>query len=189
MPLSYNQLMIEKKEYKVANLEIISTSAEVLLSGAMDEELFKRMSAVIDAEGPIKESLLFKRTINSFSLEKVGSRLLDLFLRIESTLPYRCTDDYGEKLFHNGNEESFFRPTPDAEIRYSYQIPTIEAANAIIYILSQSDSKPYKKDIAPLFLKEMEWLKMGARVNELFENALKDERIEKSKNGRYYLKN
>lgn len=181
--------MIEKKEYKVADLEIISTTPDILLSGAMDDEIRKRMSYVIEAEAPIKESLLFKRTINSFSLEKVGSRLLELFLRIESQLPYEFTDDYGEKVFHNGKDENFFRPTPDAAIRYSYQIPTVEAANAIIHILSKTDNKPYKKDIAPLFLVEMEWLKMGARVDELLENALKDDRIAKSKNGRYSLKN
>lgn len=181
--------MIEKKEYKTAELEIIQTTPESLLSGAMDEEILKRMSTVIEVEAPIKESLLFKRTINSFSLEKVGSRLLELFLRIEAKLPYSYTDDYGEKVFHNGNDECFFRPTPDAAIRYSYQIPTAEAANAIIYILSKKANKPYRKEIAPLFLEEMEWLKMGARVDELFENALKDERIAKSKNGRYSLKN
>lgn len=181
--------MIEKKEYKVANLEIVDKTPEELLSGCMNEEIKRRMISVIECEAPIKESLLFKRTINSFNLEKVGSRLAELFTNIESLLLYKCTDDFGEKVFHKEVNENFFRPTPDASIRYSYQIPTIEAANAIILILSKSDNKPYKKDIAPLFLEEMGWLKMGYRVNELFENALKDERIIKSKNGRYSLKN
>ncbi len=179
--------MIEKRDYIVTDLSVENKSPEELLSGVYDDEILKRMEAVIECEGPIKESLLFKRVINSFSLMKVGSRLLELLIKIEERLPFEATVENGEKVFHNGSEENFYRPTPDAAVRYSYQIPTIESANALITMLSSISGKPYKKELAPLFLSTMGWDKMGAKVRELFERGLEDERIKKSKNGRYSL--
>ncbi len=70
-------------------------------------------------------------------------------------------------------------------MRYSYQIPEKEAANAILYILEKGDKNSYTKStLYRLFLSEMEYLKSGDRIVELFNAALMDERIKISGNGR-----
>ncbi len=177
-------------DYIVSSLDVCRKTPEELLSGILDDDILSRFERIIEAEAPIREALLFKRAINSYGLEKVGSRLLELFTRIEARISFPHTDECGEKVFHRKDcEENYFRPTPDAEIRYSYQIPYKEAGNAVVYILEKAGRSLYRKEIAELFLKEMGWERQGAKVRELLDGALKDERIHKTSNGRYFMNN
>ena len=176
--------MIKRFEYQIAYLENKKATPEMLISRSLDDEIKKRMSKVVEIEAPIKEQLLYKRIINSLSMQKVGSRLLPIFKEIASTLGYIKDEENGELVFHKENED-YFRPTPDSSIRYSYQIPYTEGANCVLYILENGQKNSYsKKELKALFLKELGYLKCGSKVDELFENSLKDRRIRKSGNGR-----
>ena len=180
--------MIQKRDYIVSRLDICRKTPEELLSGSLDDEILSRFEMIIETEAPIREALLFKRAINSYGLEKVGSRLQALFSTIEARISFPYTDECGEKVFHRKDcDESYFRPTPDASIRYSYQIPYKEAANAVIYILEKTGHSLYRKEISELFLKEMGWERQGSKVRDLLDGALRDERLSKSSNGRYFL--
>ena len=101
--------MIEKRKYAAADLPQIAAEPEAIISGAMDDEIRERMERTIEIEGPILEPLLFKRVINSMSLKKVGSRIEPVFRRIAMSLSCQKTDEGGVTVFHNGNDESFFR--------------------------------------------------------------------------------
>lgn len=172
------------REYSLSSLEVISASPEAIISGALDEEIKARMEIVIKTEAPIRESLLYKRTINSLSLQKVGSRILEKFNEIASHIEYETILEKGEKVYLNGDCQ-FFRPTPDSEIRYSYQIPYLEGANCILNILENGSRSTYtQKELGRIFSEAMGYQKMGAKVVELFKESLKDERIKKNKNGR-----
>ena len=92
--------MVEKKEYKIADLEPLQATPEAIISGALDSEIKERMEKTIETEAPVLESLLYKRVINSLSLKKVGSRILPVFDRIASSLNARITEDQGERVFH-----------------------------------------------------------------------------------------
>lgn len=177
---------MEKREYIVTKLEIMTLSPENLLSGEFDNEIKKRMEEVIETEAPLRESILLKRVLNSFFLYKLGSRLNKHFIALENELDaIKTTDCCGEIVFHNGKNEDFFRPTPIAEVRYSYQIPTAEASNALIYIIENSTKNSFtKNELLRLFINEMGWEKNGDKIEALFSDALKDERIKRSRNGR-----
>ena len=176
--------MIQKLEYEEARFEIKMTSPEEIISRELDSLIKTRMEQTIGNEAPIRQSLMFKRVINSLSLEKIGSRILPVFMDIASTLGYRKTDDDGECVFHVENED-YFRPTPDSNVRYSYQIPFCEGANCILYILENDERNTFSKsDLKKRFLEEFEYKKYGSQVAILFEQSLKDERIEITKNGR-----
>lgn len=183
--MKYNFLM-EKREYIVTSLVIKELSAEDLLNGSFNCEIKERMEKVISTEAPVRESIIYKRVINSYSLQKVGSRLKELFNSIKESLSEeKSVDLNNEEVFHNGENEDFFRPTPLGEVRYSYQIPYREASNCILYILENSEKNSYSKgELYRLFIKEMEWEKSGEQISLLFEAALKDGRIKRSKNGR-----
>ena len=90
--------MIEKKEYRIAELVTITASPEAIISGSMNDEIKDRILKTIETEAPILESLLFKRVINSMSLKKAGSRILPVLDMIASSLDVRITDDDGECL-------------------------------------------------------------------------------------------
>ena len=84
---------MEKRIYKVAEIEETRKEAEELLSCSLDDEIKERMKAVIEAEAPIRKALLYKRVLNSFGLQKVGSRLLSLFEELSLTLSFPTTLD------------------------------------------------------------------------------------------------
>lgn len=176
--------MIRKAEYKEACLDIRTTTPDEIISRSIDDEISSRMSAIIQSEAPIREALLFKRVINSLSLEKVGSRILPVFQDIASSIEYTKTEEDGECVYHYGDED-FFRPTPDSKVRYSYQIPYTEGANCILYIVENSEKETFSKsEMKKLFLEQLEYQKCGSQVEKLFANSLKDERIQITRNGR-----
>lgn len=178
--------MARKETYEKALFDTMNLDSDTLLSGTYNGTIEERMKETIAIEGPIRKSLLYKRVLNSFSLQKVGSRLLSLFDSISSTLTEEVTkDEDGEEVFHSSKEEDFFRPSPSSDDRYSYQIPHREAANTIIYILENSDRNSWNKsDLYRSFISEMGWEKSGRAIEELFGYALKDKRIRRSGNGR-----
>ena len=186
--------MAEKKEYKEAVLETIGATPEAIISGSLNDEIKSRMLAVIETEAPIKESLLFKRVINSLSLKKVGSRILPVFDSISSSLPVRITEDSdGERVFHKETEDDCYRPTPDSAVRYSYQIPEEEAyqipeeeaAACLRAILEKHGKTMTKKELKKIFRDEMGYQKMGASVDNLFNAAAKHDGIKRTGNGRF----
>ena len=179
--------MAERKEYTIADLGITAAAPEEIISGSMDEEIRKRMLTVIEAEAPILESLLYKRVIASFSLRKVGSRILPVFEAAASALPVTITDDNGERVFHRDGEEDCYRPTPDAAVRYSYQIPSSEAACCIRCILERENRTLTKSELQRLFREEMGYDRMGAQVEALFRRAAGYPGIRRTGNGRFTL--
>ena len=181
--LSYNLAMIEKREYVIAALDVISADPEMVLSGSLDDEIRDRMIKVIETEAPIREALLYKRVINSLSMKKVGSRIEPVFHRIAQALPYDRTEENGEMVFHHGNE-NFFRTAIDSD-RYSYQIPIAEAAACILYILANENRIITKSELSRLFKKELGYERLGAQVDALFKAATKDPRIARTGNGRF----
>ncbi len=179
--------MAERKEYTVAPLNVIETTPEAITSGSLDEEIRERMLKVIDSEAPILESILFKRVINSLSLKKVGARILPVFDRIASSLAVRISDNGGERVFHKDGDDCYFRPTPDSEVRYSYQIPTEEAVQCIQYILEKEGRIITKTELSRLFKKEMGYDRMGSQVDALFLKAAKSPAIKRTGNGRFTI--
>ena len=177
--------MVEKRPYVKTGLETISLTPEAILERAWDEEIKNRMCLVIETEAPVLEDLLFKRVLNSLSLRKLGSRLLPVFESIAALLPYERTQDRMGYVYHNGKEEDFFRPSPDSSDRYSYQIPTQEAAVCLEYILSQEEKTVTKTRLLQLFRREMGYERAGSQVESLFEAASKSGRIGRTGNGRF----
>lgn len=177
---------MEKKDYTVTELEVKEVDASSFISGEYDSEILERMRKIILTEAPIREALLFKRTLNSYSLYKNGSRLNEYLLSLAHSLDCTVTTDSdGERVYHRENDDSYFRPTPLAEVRYSYQIPHGEAANAVLYILGNSGKSSYtKRELLRLFISELGYLKSGDKIEALFDEALKDGRIKRSGNGR-----
>lgn len=176
--------MIEKRKYAAADLPQIAAEPEAIISGAMDDEIRERMERTIEIEGPILEPLLFKRVINSMSLKKVGSRIEPVFRRIAMSLSCQKTDEDGVTVFHNGNDENFFRTAEESD-RYSYQIPLSEAVHCLQYIISGSERSLTKKELAIRFRDELGYERMGAQVDNLFTRASTSPDIKRYGNGRF----
>lgn len=176
--------MYNRGEYKIALFDDWKMSADELVEGDNDEEIKRRMLSIIEEEGPIRESLLFKRVLNSVGLKKASERIAAKLKELEKDLGSNFEEEDGECVFFTEKSTSF-RPTPDSAIRYSYQIPYYEGANCILYILENGEKSYYtKKELKKLFMSEMGYLKMGSKVKDLFEGSLKDKRIKINGAGR-----
>lgn len=185
-PLWTYNLPMEKKDYRVTAFEVTAASSGELLEGGFDDDILARMKKIIETEGPVKESLLFKRLLNSYGLFRDGARLNALLTSLVGRIDTPVTTDGdGEKVYHTGRDEDYFRPTPLPEVRYSYQIPHSEAANCILYILENGEKNSYRKgELYRLFISQMGYLKSGDQISVLFSRALSDPRIRISGNGR-----
>ncbi len=182
--------MINRAEYIGTDLPLASHSPEELLSGTLNAEILKRMEEVIEVESPIKESLLFKRVLNSFGLVKLGSRLEPHFKDIaEKLTALRFSED--EKVYLKPDFEVDFFRYSDSTLRYSYQIPVIEGVNAIIYILEKENRRLTRKELLQLFSESLGYQRKGAQVISLFlaclEHGLRKGYVKVSGNHRYFI--
>lgn len=177
---------MDRKDYIVTELEERCMDTAAFLSNAIDDDIVERMKKIIMTEAPIRESLLYKRTLNSYSIYKNGSRINEKLEGLRKKLGGNVSVDYdGEIVYHRDGDNTYFRPTPLSSVRYSYQIPSSEAANAVLYILETGTKASYtKSELFRLFLSEMGYLKSGDRLDELFNAAISDGRIKRSGNGR-----
>ncbi len=175
---------MEKRDYTKTELEYAPRTTEEF--EASRDDVLERIRKTIEVEGPIRESLLVKRVLNSCNLYRNGSTLSSFLSSLLDGIGTPVTvGECGERVFHTGGNEDYFRPTPDSGIRYSYQIPFSEAANCLIYIMENGEKNSYtKKELYRLFLCEMEYLRSGDQIEKLFEGALADPRIRRSGNGR-----
>ncbi len=172
--------MVEKRKYLKASLDQISLTAETFSSGSADEEIKRRIEEIIAQEAPVMKEILVKRLINSLSLYKAGAIIAE---HIDALLSQMDLDEEDE-VFYSGRDISFFRPSNEDEnnFRYSYQIPPVEAENAIIYIYENNGNKCMKKkDVLVSFSSLMGYQRKGSEVRSLFEKAFvklrKDGRI------------
>ena len=175
---------MEKRDYTKAELDCTPRTTEEIVK--TPDDVLERMKKTVEAEGPIRESLLVKRVLNSYDLYRNGCILSPFLSEVLGKIETPVTvDGDGGRVFHTGGNEDYFRPTPEGETRYSYQIPYSEAANCLLYIMERSEKNSYtKSELYRLFLSEMGYLKSGDQVEKLFEGALSDSRIKRSGNGR-----
>jgi Protein of unknown function (DUF3320). len=160
-----------KMEYTLAVLDEMKVSSEEMLSGAVSSEIEKRLSYIIECEAPITESVLKKRLLNSFGLKKCGARLQIYLEPFLNALSYPVKENEPERVFYKNSEPYLdYRPTSE-DIRYSYQIPYTEGANAIRAIKA-ANGRMNKKELLNLFAAEFGYRRKGAQVVALFRGSL-----------------
>ncbi len=182
--------MINRAEYVGTNLPLSKHTPESILSGVVDDEILDRMMKVINEESPIKESLLFKRVLNSFGLMKLGSRLEPYFNDIAERAPaVRISED--EKIYLKDDSEIDFFRYSSADLRYSYQIPVLEGVNAITYVLEKENRRLTRKELLQLFSETLSYQRKGSQVVSLFlaclDHGLRKGYFKVSGNHRYFI--
>lgn len=162
---------MEKLYYKVAELPLKKLTADELLKEEYRKEIKERISLIITEEAPIYKSLVKKRLLNSYGLKKCGTRIEKFLSPVFSDLENPFIKERGECLFlKEGTTFSDYRVSKE-QIRYSYQIPFMEGANAIKAILEKNPDTS-EADLINEFCKEFEYKRKGAQVVALFKGSL-----------------
>ncbi len=183
--------MIELAPYRTTDLEFMPTKPDALLTGQIDDELYRRFDAVIQTEGPITRELLIKRVINSLDIYKASWRLNKHFQLILDRFADRMSEEEGLEVYHAREERDNVLRTDSRDIRFSYQIPPCEAANALVLVIQESSKRLRKWQLYPLFVRTLGYSKCGSELKILFDKtvryALEHEKVHRSNSSTYYI--
>ncbi len=167
------------------------TKPDALLTGQIDDELYRRFDAVIQTEGPITRELLIKRVINSLDIYKASWRLNKHFQLILDRFADRMSEEEGLEVYHAREERDNVLRTDSRDIRFSYQIPPCEAANALVLVIQESSKRLRKWQLYPLFVRTLGYSKCGSELKILFDKtvryALEHEKVHRSNSSTYYI--
>lgn len=183
--------------YQAAKLESTPMSAEAFIVPERRHyrKLAEKIEAVVEAEGPISESLLTRRVIQSYSIARAGGRIQSFLAMVFKELKFPVTTQ-GEDRFYwaaSQNPETYraFRTNGEGENRRSAkEIPVQEAANAVCSALEEQFSLP-QEDLIRAAAKQMGISRIGPAVKALvqsgMEYAQEQGRIHPSDNGNWML--
>lgn len=186
----YDGFMETKAPYIQVILPLTKTTSADLVSSTFDEEILTRMARTIETESPVRESILFKRVVNSFGLAKIGARILARFRLIADKAERTITMDGDEKVYWNDLPKALcYRPCSE-DVRYSYQIPWAEGAVAIQSLLETKRTFT-KNALLQAFSEAFGYKRKGAQVSAFFEGSLKagieNGSFQRLKNGRFSI--
>lgn len=193
---------MRRSSYTEAVLEISPITPEQFIGGALDDDIRGRILKIVEEEGPVMQSVLAKRLINSYGMQQLGRRLREKFEILLASMDFPTTVQSEGTVYwsHAAKEKagqyaygySLYRYCDDEYKRYSYQIPVCEVVNALTDALEQCDVKFVPKNT--LFAKTAQLLgyqRKGASVRSILEEALAEGcsvgRFVRSGNGRITL--
>lgn len=192
---------IRRTQYEEAILTATPITPEQFIGGAFDDDIMRRISAIVEAEGPVIHAVLAKRLINSYGMQQLGRRLREKFEGLLATMDFPTTVQAGGTVYWKRQapaEGAFadsyrcYRYSDDESHRYSYQIPLPEVVNAMEEALGQTGRKFFAKgELFSITARLLGYQRKGASVRAILEEALAAgctaKRFTKSGNGRIAL--
>ena len=168
--------VIKESIYTVTDLPYTPCSLNDFLQGKEDDEIRRRIRAVIKKEAPITEWLLIKRVINSFDIWKAGSNVRTLMISILSDMNLNTAVEYGTITFWKPlqNPKSYYEyrlfGNDDLTCRDVTQVPIAEIANAMTAVLKANGSMEYE-ELAKETSSLLGYSRMGSNVKEAMKQA------------------
>lgn len=159
-------------------------------------DVAQKVMTVLNIEGPISESLLTRRVVQSYSIARAGSRIQQFMGSVYRSMNLNSTIQGEERFFwkptQNPRAYTEFRANGDGDNkRDAKEIPVQEAANAVYCALEEQFSLP-QEDLIRAAANLMGINRIGSAVSALFLGGIvwaeKVGRISKSENGNWMLK-
>jgi len=129
-----------KRVYTTAALQTENVTADDLCLFRAINEITEKMRQVIEIEGPISKSLLYRRVLHSYGLTRIGSRLDQVFASAAGMLRNQITAQNTAQFYWPINlspkDCNYFRiQTADNDRRVAEDLPVQETAAAVVYVL------------------------------------------------------
>lgn len=161
--------------YKGIVLKETPMSADQMLNYHINE-IGQRMTQIVEYEGPICESFLYRKIVQSFGVARLGSRIRSKLAQVARDNGIGVSKpDSGKVFWPSGvNPDNYygFRATGENENkRDAKDVPIYEALNAISYILF-NDISVEEEELVREAAKLMGYARVGTGVAALFEKAL-----------------
>lgn len=159
--------------YRPVVLQVTPMSAEQLMLRQIDE-LQKRMMAVLSAEAPITENLLYRRVLDSYAVARAGSRITNRLRLALSGIGMPCVTECGNRVYYPQkpqDDASYRVSTNEANRRDAKDLPLREIANAEMAVLRQQFGLP-KDDLLRETAKLLGYARVGANLQEALAAGL-----------------
>ncbi|MBK8131707.1 MAG: DUF3320 domain-containing protein [Gammaproteobacteria bacterium] len=144
---------VEPRAYPVYQpVELPPGNLAKFYESTSNRALAEHLRLVIDAEGPISETVLFRRIARAWGLERTGARIVERLRRLASQTATRTTD--GDVTFYwpeNADPSSWqsFRVASDVETskRTIHEVCIEEISTLVMHVLHHGGGAP-RQDIA-----------------------------------------
>jgi len=183
------------ENYAVCELPIKNVTLEFDSYGNLNNyyhkrDIKERIKKILEVEGPIEKELLFKRVLDSFGIQKLGSRINSLFEDMLKDLKQ-------EDGCHIHQDTIALKKIMLAPVRISTEeqrqfifIPKEELASAIVDILKSNYSTTKEALTADISREIYNNLRTGSKIQSKMDDAIKyllANRLIEGKNGKIQL--
>ncbi len=182
----------DKHEYVTADLPQKDMTADEFLAPLMKRSIASRIGKVVKAEAPVMEGQLLRRVINSYGIERSGSRIRERFDEVMDEMTFKTTIQNGEKVYWNDDQD------PENYVNYRVSnrdirdVPYQEIMCALCIVLREQISMT-REDLARETARKLGYSRMTknvlAGVDVIITEAENTVLIEKSGNEAYILTN
>ena len=183
--------------YRFKELPVFPMTADAFVEPSQENRgrIAARVMEVLEAEGPICESLLTRRVVQSFAITRAGSRIQQYMAEIYRSLNLTATVQGGDKVYWKPGQDpetyAEFRAGGEGENRRdAKEIPVQEAANAVCLALEEQFSLP-EEDLVRAAANLMGMTRIGTGVNALFQGGIslasRGQRIRQTDSGNWML--
>lgn len=136
-----------------------------------------KITAVIEKEAPISESLLTRKVVQSYGITRSGSRIQSRMEELYRSMGLRCTVQDGQRIFwkQEQNPDGYYQFRASGEgdnKREAKDVPMQEAVNAVRYVLNEQISLPQEELIREA-ARLMGYTRLGTVVGPLFASAIR----------------
>ena len=140
--------------------------------------IIKQIEKVLEIEAPISKEILCRRILHSWNISRMGTRLEERFDMYFSQLGIQQTVSYGEKFLwdksQNPEEYKEVRVSSNLdEKRNMEEIPAIEIANAIEYIVKRQVGL-LKEDLVKETYKLFGFTRGSSNIDRVVEEGLRN---------------
>lgn len=137
------------------------------------DKIFTQISNILETESPISKSLLFKKVINAWSINRVGTRIDNHLKSITKRLSIKETEQNGQLFYWKANQSphdlSFYRLPSNVLKRGAEDLPKEEVWIAIKEVLNNQISISEKE-----LIKETAKLFGYSRTGKVVEQSMKN---------------
>ena len=168
---------IKAQPYAVTKLPVTRTTSKLFLEMPNDEEIKKRIVAVIKEEAPITEWLLIKRVINSFGIQKAGVHIRTKMFDVLDNMKLKIEEEYDQQIYWRSSQVPqnyrIYRTftNDDESHRDVTNVPIIEISNAIAETLEENERMDYESLVRETACK-LGYTRLGKNVTQAMKRGV-----------------
>lgn len=163
-------------EYKIAQLECTPLTSDEFLQPQNQILITKKILQVIEAEAPVTEGLLVRRVLQSFGINRAGTRIQSKMENLLRLLKIPYSEFQGQKTFWKKKQvpdgyKEYRISSSEENKRDAKDVPVIEMTNAIRNILEEQIGLP-KEDLIREVAKRIGYARSGTVVISSINNGI-----------------